>query len=60
MSDKPQINPEVVEQAKTKLNSYQEILKIKPKKQRHSPAIEKLKKMLTQRQFDMLKIKTLG
>lgn len=45
-----------IEDAKTKLNTYQEILKIKPKKPQ--PTIDKLKKMMTQRQFDKLKIPT--
>lgn len=47
-------NGSSIEEAKTKLNTYQEILKIKPKKAR--PTIDKLKKMMTQKQFEKLNI----
>jgi hypothetical protein len=47
---------ESVEDSKTKLNAYWEVLKIKPKKYKQTPSIDRLRKMMTQRQFDMLNI----
>ena len=48
---------EIIDECKTKLGSYQEILKIKQKKFKQKPSVDKLRKMMTQRQFDMLAIK---
>jgi hypothetical protein len=56
-SPPPKPTPEVIEDSKTKLNAYWEVLKIKQKKYKQAPSIDRLKKMMTQRQFDMLNIK---
>ena len=55
MSDEKKNGDSPVEESKTKLNTYQEILKIKPKQKTPEWAV-KLKKMMTQKQFEKLNI----
>ena len=57
MSDKKsEDHKTAVQESRTKLDAYYEVLKIKPKKQMSRPTIDKVKKNLTKTQFEMLKI----